>query len=185
MSTKWNGIKQNSWMGIKVAPGTVSEKGIFVTKNLRFLVVDDSDLNRKMIARLLLSDKSEKMANAIIREADDGYTALELIREEMSAGYSFDAILMDSIMVKMHGPEATSIIRQELNFKGVIIGVTGNALPEDIAKFVASGANEVLTKPLNRSKLSTALATYFKYSNNQFVQENRRTNSNVCTIVEI
>jgi len=145
--------KHDSWMGIRVAPET---------RQLRFLVVDDSDLSRKMIVRLLQSDKSEIMANVIIREADDGYTALELMRAEMSAGYIFDAILMDSIMIRMHGDETTSIIRQELKYQGVIIGVTGNVLPEDIAKFVASGANEVITKPLNRSKLRTALATYFK-----------------------
>jgi CheY-like chemotaxis protein len=56
-------------------------------------------LNRKVIARLLLSDNSDKMANAIIREADDGSTALELMRAEMTEGHSFDAILMDYIMV--------------------------------------------------------------------------------------
>lgn len=39
-------------------------------------------------------------------------------------------------------------------------GVTGNALPEDIAKFMACGANEVLTKPLTREKLMKSLSTY-------------------------
>lgn len=37
-------------------------------------------------------------------------------------------------------------------------GVTGNALPEDIAKFIACGANKVLTKPLTKAKLFDALA---------------------------
>jgi len=36
-------------------------------------------------------------------------------------------------------------------------GVTGNALPEDIAKFIACGANTVLTKPLTKAKLMCAL----------------------------
>lgn len=38
--------------------------------------------------------------------------------------------------------------------------MTGNALPEDLARFVASGPNEELTKPLNRAKLGAALAAY-------------------------
>jgi CheY-like chemotaxis protein len=39
----------------------------------------------------------------------------------------------------------------------IAAGVTGNALPEDIAKFIASGANTVLTKPLTKAKLASAL----------------------------
>ena len=35
--------------------------------------------------------------------------------------------------------------------------VTGNALPDDMARFIASGANEVLTKPLTKMKLLNAL----------------------------
>ena len=37
------------------------------------------------------------------------------------------------------------------------IGITGNALPEDIDFFVSSGANQVVTKPLSRAKLLDAL----------------------------
>jgi len=39
-------------------------------------------------------------------------------------------------------------------------GVTGNGLPEDIARFVSHGADEVVLKPLTRSKL---LDTIFRY----------------------
>lgn len=38
--------------------------------------------------------------------------------------------------------------------------MTGNALPEDIAIFVAKGANEVITKPLTKAKLLDALARH-------------------------
>jgi len=57
----------------------------------------------------------------------------------------------------MHGPDATAIMRKDLQYSGPIIGVTGNALPEDIAKFIASGANTVLTKPLTRAKFLQAI----------------------------
>ena len=58
----------------------------------------------------------------------------------------------------MHGPQAAAIIRKDLKYTRPIIGVTGNALPEDIAKFIACGANKVLTKPLTKAKLFEALA---------------------------
>lgn len=43
------------------------------------------------------------------------------------------------------------------SLKIFILGITGNALPEDIDFFVSSGANQVVTKPLSRSKLIDAL----------------------------
>ena len=76
----------------------------------------------------------------------------------------------------MHGPEAASIMRSDLHFEGTIIGkfffsslffdffrttllkgVTGNALPADMARFIAMGANQVVTKPLTKAKLLEAL----------------------------
>ena len=42
------------------------------------------------------------------------------------------------------------------------VGVTGNALPEDIARFVAHGADEVVLKPLTKSKLLDAIARYMQ-----------------------
>ena len=38
--------------------------------------------------------------------------------------------------------------------------ITGNALPEDMARFIASGANEVLTKPLTKMKLIDAIGRF-------------------------
>ena len=35
-----------------------------------------------------------------------------------------------------------------------------NALPDDMARFIASGANEVVTKPLTKIKLMVALDHY-------------------------
>lgn len=60
----------------------------------------------------------------------------------------------------MSGPEAVSILRDSLKYSGVIIGITGNALPVDISTFLESGADEVLIKPLTRKKLIDALQAY-------------------------
>ena len=62
-------------------------------------------------------------------------------------GYGYDAILMDYVMPKMNGPDATKAIRQ-LGYTGPIIGVTGNALPEDREVFMNAGATDVIIKPL-------------------------------------
>ena len=51
------------------------------------------------------------------------------------------------VMPTMNGPDATKAIRQ-LGYTGPIIGVTGNALPEDREIFMSAGATDVIVKPL-------------------------------------
>ena len=44
-----------------------------------------------------------------------------------------------------------------MGYRGVVIGITGNALPEDLHTFRDHGANLVLTKPLTNAKLLDAM----------------------------
>ena len=119
-------------------------------KTMLVLLVDDSALNRKMMNRLMVSK------GHTCTEAEDGIDAVKL----MSTGVvHFDLILMDNVMPNMSGPLATKAIRS-LGFKGLIFGVTGNALPEDIAKFIAHGADAVLLKPLDVLKFDSVLAEF-------------------------
>jgi CheY-like chemotaxis protein len=75
--------------------------------------------------------------------------------DEFSGGP--DAILMDYVMPRLSGPDATKELR-ERGFNGMIIGVTGNALPEDIEHFKSKGADAVLTKPIDTEELKRLLA---------------------------
>ena len=97
-----------------------------------------------MVARLIESEKAGDFANATLLIADDGATAVQQLRSEMSAGRVVHFILMDYIMVgypcssfllfsfqfyvslcqtTMHGPDAARIMRDELQFRGAIIGM--------------------------------------------------------------
>ena len=70
----------------------------------------------------------------------------------------YDCILLDSEMDTMGGPECARIIRQqrgEVFDDLLIIGITGNVLPEDIKAFKRSGANEVLSKPVKIDQIET------------------------------
>ena len=51
-------------------------------------------------------------------------------------------------MPRMRGKEASRHIR-DAGFDGIIIGITGNAMDEDINDFIKSGADLVLPKPFN------------------------------------
>ena len=68
-------------------------------------------------------------------------------------------VLCDSVMPVMDGPTAVQIIRG-LGYDGPILGVTGNTLPEQVADFVAHGADEVVGKPVKLPVLKAAMAQW-------------------------
>jgi len=57
-----------------------------------------------------------------------------------------DVITMDRDMPCMSGEVAVARLRA-LGYRGIIVGVTGNALREDVDAFRASGCNDVVVKP--------------------------------------
>ena len=60
---------------------------------------DDSYLNRKIVRRILEGDK-DCFSSCQLQDADDGATALEVMRSQTKAGLpGFDCILMDYVMV--------------------------------------------------------------------------------------
>ena len=67
-------------------------------------------------------------------------------------------VLMDYVMPNMEGPEAAHTMR-ELGYTGLIIGITGNVLPSDKARFISQGADIVLTKPVDIRDINTAFQT--------------------------
>jgi CheY-like chemotaxis protein len=103
-----------------------------------------------MLVRLLTSK------NHVCEQAEDGEVAVRKYLEMVERGEPPDAILMDFEMPVMNGPSATARLR-ELGCACLIVGVTGNVLPRDVAFFVAQGADAVLPKPLVSTDLEQIL----------------------------
>jgi CheY-like chemotaxis protein len=120
---------------------------------LRALVVDDAVTNRKLLARLL-----ERRGHSC-DQAKDGQEAVQKVMESLQNGSPYDTILMDYEMPVMDGPTASKEIRA-LSCDSLIVGVTGNALQEDIAHFKSCGANAVLIKPLQTEALEEILVEF-------------------------
>ena len=123
---------------VSIQQSTESVQVLPVKPVYRLLLVDDSQLNRKMLSRVMVSE------GHLCEEAEDGQQALERVAASPSP---YDAILMDFMMPVMDGPSATKRIR-EMGYTGKIFGCTGNALQADIEIFKTAGANEVLLKPM-------------------------------------
>jgi CheY-like chemotaxis protein len=67
----------------------------------------------------------------------------------------FDCIVLYCIACRssqMSGPEATRAIRELYGSSIIVIGLTGNVMPEDVKHFTDHGADAVLHKPLDINK---------------------------------
>ena len=111
-------------------------------KSKRVLIVDDNDLNRKLFENLIGQV-------CLFESAKNGIEALALLEENR-----FDLILMDIQMPELDGLSATKIIRSEQQYKNLpIIGLSANAMEEDIEKAMAVGMNDYVVKPIEPDAL--------------------------------
>eukprot|EP01036_Dinobryon_divergens_P017150 gene17150-biopygen15139 len=82
-------------------------------------------------------------------EAEDGAEAVAKVQriiedaENELCPMSLNLILMDSHMPNMDGLSATRAIRS-MGYNGIIVGVTGDVMPEDVQLFMNAGADAVL-----------------------------------------
>jgi len=127
--------------------------GLALSGPLSVLIVDDASSNRKMVRRVL--DKQM----FTVEEAEDGLVAVAKVTQRMERNESpYDVILMDFMMPNMDGPTATSAIRG-MGYNGIIIGVTGNHLPQDVLRLTLSGTNAIISKPLDIDRLVSTISS--------------------------
>ncbi|MCB1111546.1 MAG: response regulator [Chlamydiales bacterium] len=120
--------------------------------NARILVVEDYLVNLELTKEML------EMMNCAVDGAEDGEEALELYDI-----YEYDLIFMDIQMPKKDGFQTTSAIR-EAEEKGKkytpIVALTANALAGDREKYLASGMDDYLSKPIRSTDLAKVLEKY-------------------------
>lgn len=141
-------------VGLKEVPSSLSLLGEPMD-SLHLLVVDDSAMNRKIMIQTM------KALGHTCGEANDGSVALDMMAMALTRGELYDAVLLDNEMPIMRGRDAVRKMR-ELGYTGLVLGVTGNALVEDVADFKANGANEVVIKPLTVAKFKEAVMNHNK-----------------------
>ncbi|KZV89958.1 hypothetical protein EXIGLDRAFT_838129 [Exidia glandulosa HHB12029] len=114
---------------------------------LTCLVVDDDELTRKMMSRVL------ERQGCVVETASDGREFLELL---LTQGRRYDIITLDNFMPNVSGEEAVRELR-EAGRDDLVVGCTGNALTEDQTSYLDAGADRVLTKPINMNQLKDCL----------------------------
>ena len=121
--------------------------------NMNVLVVDDNNINRLLIKKVLTrwgarSDYAENGLQAVAK---------------LESNKTFDAVLMDVYMPEMDGIEATKIIRAKADqyYKDLpIIALTASLLSTERNQIDEAGMNDYILKPFEPKNLFEKLSAF-------------------------
>jgi two-component system, chemotaxis family, chemotaxis protein CheY len=117
--------------------------------NLKVLVVDDFATMRRIIKNVL-----KQIGFTKILEADDGTSALEVLKEN-----EVDLIISDWNMPRMTGLDFLKTVRKEPSTKDIpFLMVTAEAQKDNVIQAVQAGVSNYLVKPFTADSIKTKLA---------------------------
>lgn len=124
------------------------------TKNKIVLVIEDNELNMKLIRSLL------QIGGYRILEVIDAETGIQMAREHLP-----DLILMDVQLPGMDGLSATRIIRKDPKLQHIpVIALTSYAMRGNGEKSQEAGCTGYITKPINTRSFLKMISQYLDYA---------------------
>ncbi|PJJ83874.1 PAS domain-containing protein [Mucilaginibacter auburnensis] len=123
--------------------------------NINVLVVDDNQINRLLINKILTK------WGATVDFAENGLQAVN----KVETNNNYDVVLMDIHMPEMGGLEATQVIRSKPDayFKQLpIIALTASMLTNQMSQIGDAGMNDYILKPFEPKALFEKLSRYQK-----------------------
>ena len=132
------------------------------------ILIADDDASIRLLIRTILSK------NYTVIEAVDGQEVVKAIQKRKPS-----LVLMDVLMPKMNGLEATRAIRESEKESGQhtpVIGITAYDSKGDRNKCLAAGMDYCLAKPINTKELCNAIESFLFH--NRDIQEIEELHSN-------
>ncbi len=124
-----------------------------MSETVRVLIVDDEDVLRQMVGRVL------KFMHIDSDIAGDGFQALEKLKAS-----PFDTVIADIRMPNMDGIELLKLIRREYPAIDVII-MTAHAAKYSYIDVVETGAVDFITKPFSVEELKAKMERVLRERN--------------------
>lgn len=121
--------------------------------NIKVLVVDDFSTMRRIVKNAL-----KQIGFTQTVEADDGTTALEVLKQE-----NVGLIISDWNMPKMSGLDLLKAVKSDAATKDIpFIMVTAEAQKENVLQAVQAGVSNYVVKPFTADNLQEKLKDVFK-----------------------
>ncbi len=129
------------------AEGT-NARELFYAPSAKILLVDDNDLNRRVLCGLL------KDTGVQVTEASSGAECLKIAEKT-----HFHMIFMDHMMPEMDGIETFRRLKREcdINATTPVYILTANAIAGAKEQYLEEGFNGYLTKPVDAEKIEKAI----------------------------
>ncbi len=119
----------------------------------RILVIDDFATMRKIIKKTLT-----ELGYSKIDEADDGATALPMIKEALTKNEPYGFIISDWNMPKMQGIDLLKACKADPNLKSMpFMLVTAESEQKQILEAAKAGVSDYVVKPFNAATLKTKM----------------------------
>ena len=119
--------------------------------NFKILIVDDEPINRQVLINNL------SLYNYTLTEASNGEEALAIIEKDLTP----DLILLDLMMPRMTGYEVCRKIRERFPAHELpIVILTAKNQPENIIDGFIAGANDYLSKPIQKQEMLARIKTH-------------------------
>lgn len=116
--------------------------------SIKILIVDDFATMRRILKNIL-----KQLGFTNVTEADDGSTALELLKTN-----SFDLIISDWNMPKMTGLDLLKNVRAAPETKDIpFLMVTAEAQKQNVIEAVQAGVSNYVVKPFTADQISEKL----------------------------
>ena len=136
---------------LKASTEKKEDSSFLFAKDVRVLVVDDNEMNRKVARNLM------KRNGIVPDEADSGEGCIEMMRHT-----KYDVVFIDHMMPKMDGMETLALLKeQKLIPEGcAVIALTANAVSGARDRYLDAGFDDYLSKPIEVAQLEKKLSMW-------------------------
>ncbi len=136
----------------------------------RILCVDDSRLNRQLLAQTLAETGMHTL------QAENGLEALQVLGRE-----PVDLVLLDLMMPQLTGEETLHRMRADPRFELVpVIVLTAQRTDDYRKRAIVAGADDYMRYPLNRLELTTRIKSLLRIS--EYQNDLEQSQNVICTL---